>query len=75
MYVCSERESQVADTTRVSVRGFSLQLPVLTFEPSNTMITDYQATLAQYINNGKKLVQTEGLDAFRFFFEQNPILT
>ena len=27
---------------------------VLTFEPRNAIILDYQATLAQYINNGEK---------------------
>ncbi|CAN0401043.1 unnamed protein product, partial [Ascophyllum nodosum] len=34
------------------VDALALAQTILTFEPSNTMITDYQATLAQYINNG-----------------------
>lgn len=33
---------------------FALTPAVLTFEPQNAIILDYQATLAQYINNGEE---------------------
>lgn len=33
---------------------FALNPAVLTFEPQNAIILDYQATLAQFINNGGK---------------------
>lgn len=34
-------------------RCFTLRASVLKFEPRNAIILDYQATLAQYINNGE----------------------
>jgi len=34
---------------------FAFEPAVLSFEPHNAIILDYQATLAQYINNGERL--------------------
>lgn len=39
---------------------FAFAATVLTFEPRNAIILDYQATLAQYINNGETLIRSTG---------------